>query len=147
MFKAVKNASAILAFASISSAVLARPSVQFFPQAGSTKPFSPAVRVGNVVYISGVVGTGADGSLPADFTAQARNTMENVAARLKLAGASLDDVYKCSVAMTDMNNWAAFNEVYVKYFKPGRFPVRMAMGVDSLRGPAVEVQCEAFLRK
>jgi len=69
--------------------------------------------------------------------------MDAIAAELKLAGASMDDVYKCSVALTDMKNWDSFNAVYVKYFKPERLPVRMAIAVVSLGGAAVEVQCEA----
>jgi len=122
-----------------------KTTVQYVPKPGSTKPFSPAVRVGDIVYVSGAVGYGADGSLPADFTTQARNTMDNVAAELKLAGATMDDVYKCQVALTNMDNWADFNTVYATYFKVGRLPVRMALGVVSLGGPAVEVQCEAAL--
>jgi len=59
----------------------------------------------------------------------------------------MDDVYKCSVALTDMNNWDAFNAEYVKYFRPDRLPVRMAIGVVSLGGAAVEVQCEAAVAR
>ncbi|KRB82722.1 hypothetical protein ASE00_11860 [Sphingomonas sp. Root710] len=130
-----------------SHAGASEPSVQYFPQPGSTKPFSPAVRVGDFVYVSGAVGYAADGSLPADFSVQAANTMDKIAAQLKLAGATMDDVYQCHVALINMDDWAAFNEVYKKYFKPNRYPVRMAIGVSSLRGPAVEVQCEAFVGK
>jgi 2-iminobutanoate/2-iminopropanoate deaminase len=119
------------------------PPVKYFPHPGGPKPFSSAVKVGNLVYISGAGGRAADGTLPADFSAQAANTMDAIAAELKLAGATMDDVYKCNVALTDMNNWDAFNAVYVKYFKPKRLPVRMAIGVVSLGGYAVEVQCEA----
>jgi enamine deaminase RidA (YjgF/YER057c/UK114 family) len=46
-----------------------------------------------------------------------------------------------------MDNWDAFNAVYTKYFKPDHYPVRMSFGASSLRGPAVEVQCEAHLGK
>ena len=73
--------------------------------------------------------------------------MDAVAKELQLAGATMDDVYKCTIALTDMEDWAAFNTVYEKYFKPDRYPVRMSFGVASLRGPDVEVQCEAYLEK
>ena len=63
------------------------------------------------------------------------------------AGASMNDVYRCTIALTDMTNWDAFNTVYVKYFKPDHFPVRMSFGVTSLGGAAVEVHCEASLQK
>jgi 2-iminobutanoate/2-iminopropanoate deaminase len=121
--------------------------VQYFPHPGSPKPFSSAVRVGNLVFVSGTTGFAADGSLPADFSTQATNTMNALTVELKLAGASMDDVYKCGVALTDMDNWAAFNTVYKTYFKTDRLPVRMAIGVSSLGGAAVEVQCEAALAK
>jgi len=121
----------------------ARPEVEHFPRAG--KPFSSTIRIGSSVYISGVIGTAADGSLPADFVTQATNTMDAVASKMKLAGAAMDDVYKCTIALTNMDDWDAFNSVYVKYFKADRFPVRMSFASPSLGGAAVEVQCEAHL--
>ena len=135
----------ILSIASWSAVFAAGPAVQYHPRAG--KPFSSAVRVGDFVYVSGATGTAADGKLPADFVAQATNAMDAVAKELQLAGASMDDVYKCTIALTDMNNWDAFNTVYLKYFKPDHYPVRMSFGVTSLGGAAVEVQCEAALTK
>jgi len=71
--------------------------------------------------------------------------MSNVANELKLAGAGMNDVFKCDVSLTDMKNWPAFNAVYQTFFRPGAYPVRMATGVASLvKGAAVEVQCEAW---
>jgi 2-iminobutanoate/2-iminopropanoate deaminase len=137
---------AILSIASLSSiAAAAEPTISHFPRPG--KPFSSAVRIGDMVFVSGVTGKAADGSMPADFTAQATNAMDGVAAELKLAGATMDDVYKCLIALTDMNDWDAFNAVYVKYFKPGQYPVRMSLGITSVGGAAVEVQCEAYVGK
>jgi enamine deaminase RidA (YjgF/YER057c/UK114 family) len=135
----------MVAIASCSWVVAAEPAIQYHPRAG--KPFSSAVRVGDFVYVSGATGTAADGTLPTDFVTQATNAMNAVAKELQLAGASMDDVYRCTIALTDMNNWDAFNTVYVKYFKPDRYPVRMSFGVTSLGGAAVEVQCEAHLQK
>ncbi len=125
----------------------AEPAIRYFPHPGTPKPFSSAVKVGNLVYVSGVTGIAADGTWPADFSIQAANAMDALASELKLAGATLDDVYKCNIALTDMTNWAAFNTVYARYFKHERLPVRMAVGVTSLGGAAVEVQCEAALAK
>lgn len=136
---------AIASLAAVSSVIAAEPVVQHYPRPG--KPFSSAVRVGNNVYVSGATGAAADGKYPDDFSTQATNAMDAVAKELKLAGATMDDVYRCTIALTDMNNWDAFNVVYVKYFKPDHFPVRMSFGVTSLGGAAVEVQCEARLKK
>jgi 2-iminobutanoate/2-iminopropanoate deaminase len=145
MPNAIRTGLAILSIAFGSSAIAAEPAIQHYPRAG--KPFSSAIRVGNFVYVSGATGTAADGTLPSDFVTQATNSMDAVAKELKLAGASMDDVYRCTIALTDMNNWDAFNTVYVKYFKTDRYPVRMSFGVTSLGGAAVEVQCEAHLEK
>lgn len=52
------------------------------------------------------------------------------------------------LSLSDMKNWSAFNQIYVKYFKPGRFPVRMASGASGLaKGAAVEVECQAYVEK
>jgi lysine/arginine/ornithine transport system substrate-binding protein len=127
----------------LASAAPALPAPQYFPRAN--KPASYAVRVGDNVYISGVTGQAADGTLPADFTAQATNAMDGVVNELKLAGATVDDVYKCQIALVNMDNFDAFNAVYRKYFKPDRLPARMSWGVTTLGGSAVEVQCEAHI--
>jgi 2-iminobutanoate/2-iminopropanoate deaminase len=123
----------------------AQADVQYYPRAG--KPFSSAVRIGRNVYISGVVGTAADGTMPTDFTTQATNTMDAVASNMKIAGASMDDVYKCTIVLTNMANWSSFNTVYLKYFKADRFPVRMSFASPDLRNADVEVQCEAYIGK
>jgi len=136
---------ATLAGALVATSVSAETAKTYYPRAG--KPFSSAVKIGDYVYVSGAAGAGADGTFPADFTTQATNTMNALAAEFKLAGATMDDVYRCTVLLTNMDNWAAFNGVYMKYFKEGRYPVRMALGVADLRGAAVEVQCEAHVGK
>ncbi len=145
MSNVIRTTLASLLIASFSPLVTAGPAIQYHPRAG--KPFSSAVRVGDFVYISGVVGAASDGTFPTDFVTQATNTMNAVAKQLQLAGASMDDVYRCTIALTDMDNWEAFNAVYTKYFKADHYPVRMSFGVTSLRGAAVEVQCEAHLGK
>lgn len=132
-----------IAWFSIAFAV--SPAVEFHPRPG--KPYSSAVRIGNIVYVSGATGAASDGTLAADFATQAANAMDAVARELQLAGASMDDVYKCTIALTNMDDWSTFNTVYLKYFKPDHYPVRMSFGVTSLGGAAVEIQCEAYLGK
>ena len=107
-------------------------------------PYSPAVRVGDIVYLSGVIGTRDDGTLPAGMEAQSRQTMDNIGAMLKRAGRSWDDVFKCTVMIEDMQEWQAFNRVYVTYFKPDRLPARSSFGADGLAlGALIEVECLA----
>jgi 2-iminobutanoate/2-iminopropanoate deaminase len=125
--------------------VSAQETVQYLRRSGSTAPFSPVVRVGNVLYLSGQIGAGPDGRLPPEFGAQARQTMENVSATLKDAGSSYDDVFKCTVMLTDMSHWEEFNKIYVTYFKPERLPARSAIGASALaRGAMIELECAAY---
>jgi len=107
-------------------------------------PFSAAVRVHGILYLSGQIGLAPDGTLAADFPTQARQTMDNVGAALREAGASFDDVFQCRVMLADMSHWEDFNKVYVGYFKPERLPARSAMGANGLaRGAQVELECLA----
>ena len=145
MFKLPLATLAVLSSALATPAV-ATPDMLFFP-AETGRPFSAAVRAGNSVYVSGAIGAAPDGTLPGDFSAQATNAMQAVADRLKLAGASMNDVYRCNVSLSDLKNVLAFNAVYVKYFKPDRLPVRVAVGVNGLaQSAAVEVACEAYVQ-
>ena len=108
-------------------------------------PFSDAVRVGHMLYLSGQIGTDAAfGLVPGGMKAEARQTMENVRRVLERHGSSLDRVVKCTVMLADMSEWGAFNEVYVGYFRKDRLPARSALGANGLAlGARVEVECWA----
>ena len=152
MRKALLAAAAAMSLCGAAAA--SRPPVEHYPpdealqaaaRAGGFRlPFSSAVRVGDILYISGVIGTGDDGALPPGMEAQARRAMDNIGAMLKRAGRSFDDVFKCTVMVEDMKQWQAFNAVYMTYFKPDRLPARSAFGADGLAlGALVEVECLA----
>jgi len=120
---------------------------RYFKSAVPNAPFSAAVRVGDIVYLSGSIGLGADGKLPAEFTDQVRQTMTNVAATLAQTGLGYDDVFKCTVMLADMSRWEEFNKIYVTYFKPERLPARSAIGANGLaRGAQIELECLARAR-
>jgi reactive intermediate/imine deaminase len=110
-------------------------------------PFSEAVRVGDVLYLSGKLGTDGSGKVvPGGIAAETRQTMENVKAALERCGSSLNHVVKATVMLADMNEWAEMNTVYVTYF-PDHFPARSAMGVNGLaRGARVEIEVIAVLK-
>jgi 2-iminobutanoate/2-iminopropanoate deaminase len=115
---------------------------------GQRLPFSNAVRAGDTVYLSGALGIGADGKLPAGMEAQARQTMDNIAATLKSAGLGWGDVVKCTVMLDNMADWPAFNTIYRTYFPDGKFPARSAFGADGLAlGALLEVECIAYAGK
>ena len=115
------------------------------PLQGRAAPFSEAVRVGDILFLSGQIGMRADGKLPATFEGQARQTMENIGATLKQRGLGWGDVVKCTVFIADMKNWPAFNAVYVPYFPAGKLPARSAVGANGLAlGALLELECLAY---
>lgn len=121
--------------------------VEYFKSSIPNAPFSAAVRVGQVVYLSGQIGISDDGTLPAQFTEQARQTLSNLGSALQQAGLGFDDIFKCTVLLADMSHWEDFNKIYVSYFKAGRLPARSAVGVNGLaRGAQVELECLARAR-
>ena len=145
----MKVLAAVLSVVVASSALAQAPApaVEYFPAPalqGRPAPFSSAVRVGDVLYLSGAIGIPPDGKLPETFDAQAKQTMENIGAALKARGAGWGDVFKCTVFIADMKNWPAFNAVYVPYFQPGKLPARSAVGVSGLAlGAQLELECLA----
>ena len=115
-----------------------------FAGASATAPLSQYVRVGETIYLSGILGTGPDGTLaPGGIAAETRQALTNVRAALDKSGATLDDVVKCTVFLVDMQEWAAMNEVYATFFVRHK-PARSAIGVSGLaRNGRVEIECLA----
>ncbi len=108
-------------------------------------PFSEAVRVGSMIYLSGQIGAlpGATQTVPGGIQAETRQTLENIQASLERYGSSMDRVVKCTIMIDDMAEWPAMNEVYAEFF-PGPKPARSAFGADGLAlGAAVETECWA----
>ena len=114
-------------------------------RSGPALPFSEAVRVGDMLYLSGQLGT-LPGTLqlaPGGIAGEARQALENVRSVLERHGATLEDVVKCTVMIDDIDEWDAFNAVYVTFF-PGPKPARSAFGAEGLAlGAAVELECWA----
>jgi 2-iminobutanoate/2-iminopropanoate deaminase len=121
------------------------------PAAKAAKlPFSQAVRVGDVLYLSGALGNipGTRELVSGGIEAQARQTMENIGAVLKQNGLSFDAIFKCTVMLADMSKWEDFNKIYLTYFNPDRLPARSAFGANGLAiGAQVEVECWAYAPK
>jgi 2-iminobutanoate/2-iminopropanoate deaminase len=111
-------------------------------------PFADAVRVGDMLFLSGQLGVN-----PATFKlvkggigAETHQIFANIKKVLAASGAGLDDVVKCTVMRADIAEWPAFNDIYVTYF-PGDKPARSAFGANGLAlGGRVEVECWAALR-
>ncbi len=135
----------------VAHAAPSRPAIEHFPAAplgpGQPAPFASAVRVGDMLYLSGQTGD-VDGKLREGFEAQARQSMENIGAILKQHGLGFGDVVKCLVLIADMKKWPAFNDIYMPYFPAGKLPARSAVGANGLaQGALVEVECMAYAGK
>jgi 2-iminobutanoate/2-iminopropanoate deaminase len=121
------------------------------PEASAARlPFSQAVQVGDVLYLSGALGNkrGTREVVPGGIAAETRQTMDNIGAVLAANGLGFDDVFKCTVMLADMDKWEDFNKVYVTYFKTGRLPARSAFGASALAlGAQVELECWAYAGK
>ena len=108
-------------------------------------PFSDAVRVGDMLYLSGQLGNipGTTQLVPGGIQGESRQAMENIKAILERNGSSLDQVVKCTVMIADIAEWPKFNEVYVTYF-PGHKPARSAFAAAGIAfNGRVEVECWA----
>ena len=110
-------------------------------------PFSSAVRVGDLLFLSGVMGTKPEGGGLVDggIEGQTRQALENVKAALALAGATMEDVAKCTVFLTDAANFAAMNTVYREFFPAAAPPARSTVAVAALVVPnaLIEIECTA----
>lgn len=113
---------------------------------GLDLPFSSAVRVDNMLYLSGVIGNipGTMNLAEGGIEGETRQTMDNISAVLSQFGSSLDQIVKCTVFLADIAEWNAANEVYKTYFKTP--PARSALGANGLAlGARVEIECFAVV--
>jgi len=110
-------------------------------------PFSEAVRVGDMLYLSGQLGVDESRKIvPGGIGPETRQTMENIKATLERYGSSLDLIIKATVMMADMKEWPEMNKIYVTYF-PNHLPARSAFGATGLAlGARVEIECIALVK-
>ncbi|MCR5273286.1 MAG: RidA family protein [Lachnospiraceae bacterium] len=106
-------------------------------------PYSQAIKVNGMVFCSGQIPVNpATGEVPEGITAQAKQSCENVKAIMEEAGTSLEKVVKTTCFLADIADFAAFNEVYGKYFtgKPARSCVAVK---DIPKGVLCEIEAIA----
>ena len=108
-------------------------------------PYSQGMVLGSTVYCSGQIPVDpASGQIPEGIAAQAEQSCKNVAAVLEAAGSSLEKVVKTTCFIADMGDFAAFNEVYAKYFVSK--PARSCCAVKTLpKGVLCEIEAVAAL--
>lgn len=108
-------------------------------------PFSDAVRVGNLLFVSGQLGVDENLRLvPGGIRAETKAALDHVRRIVEANGSSMDRMVKCTCMLADMAEWPQMNEVYVTYFPQDRLPARSAFGAGDLAlGGRVEIECIA----
>ena len=128
------------------TACAGKQEVEFRPLPNAPGPFSEAVRVEDMLYLSGAIGTDSSGKVVAGgIGPETRQTMENIKATLARNNLTMTNVVKCTVMLADIKEWPAMNEVYRTYF-PGPKPARSAFaGTGLALNARVEIECLAAI--
>lgn len=150
LLRMLRSATLVVASLALATACAARPTPApepefIHPDGPPANPFSPAVRVGNLVFVSGTLGTTGTGLtlVPGGITPETRQVMENIKRTLGAAGLGMDRLVKCTAFLADLKEWPAMNEVYRSYFTNGKYPARAAVQATLLNGARVELECVA----
>ena len=112
-------------------------------------PFSDATVVNGIIYLSGSIGTLPDGSVVSGgIVAETRQTMMNIKNRLEKMGGSMDDIFKCTCMLADIEDWPLMSQEYKKFFNPDKLPARSAFAGSGLAlGAKLEIECMAIKRE
>ena len=147
--KLVLNLLAITAFLFTQTTFAGKVDVEYLARSSDMQlPFSEAVRVGHMLYLSGQIGIDPATSKLAEggITGETRQTLENIKASLEKYGSSMAEVVKCTVYLADIKEWADMNKVYVTYF-PTNPPARSALGTSGLAlDSRTEIECMATVQ-
>jgi len=132
------------------SAAFAQKQVINAPNARPGGVLSSAVRVGDIVFLSGALGTkpGGGGLAEGGIQGQTRQALENIKASAALAGNTMEDIAKCTVFLTNVADFQAMNQVYREFF-PANPPARTTVAVAGLvvEGAVIEIECIAAAKK
>jgi len=112
---------------------------------GAIGPYSQGICIGNVIYTSGQIPINIKtGEIPLDIKEQAFYSLSNVKAILEANGATMSDIVKTTVFITDISNFSAINEVYATFFE-GSFPARSCVEVAKLpKDAGIEIEAIAI---
>src|SRR3954462_14927548 len=107
-------------------------------------PYSPGMKFGNLVFVSGQAGRDpATGNIAESVEAQTEQVLKNIATILEAAGTSMQHVIRCGVFLVDMKEFPRMNEVYARVFGSHR-PARTTVEVSGLPGDGLRVEIDAI---
>lgn len=110
----------------------------------SPNPFSLGVKANGFLFVSGQIGKEPTGKIAEGFSAQVRQAMENLKLIIEAAGASMNQVVKVTIYVTDITRMPELNSIYREYF-PEALPARAAMEISKL-GLGAEVEIDAIVQ-
>ncbi len=142
---AVVAMAALLAGATSSLAAQAQKQVIPIPGRAPNPVLSPVIKVGDMLYLSGQLGTvPGQGLVPGGIEAETRQTLENIKQLVEAAGSAMDRVVKCTVFLADIGDFQAMNSVYRTFF-PADPPTRSTVAVAGLvLNARIEIECLAL---
>jgi len=112
-------------------------------------PYNQAIKAGNFVYCSGQIAINPSSNQIdcfGDIKGETIQVLKNLKAVLNASGASLEDVIKTTIFLTDLNNFQIVNDIYSEFFKNEPSPARACVEVSSLpKGVLIEVDCVAYI--
>jgi 2-iminobutanoate/2-iminopropanoate deaminase len=118
----------------------------YFTDPNVIGPYTPAVKVGDMLFVSGQIAMkpGTTEFAGDDIESQVRQVLENIKTQLQKAGYEMTDVVQCTVYLRDMNDFAKMNQIYGSYFVQGRAPTRTTVEVSNLpRNAKIEITAVA----
>ncbi|MEM8982669.1 MAG: RidA family protein [Pseudomonadota bacterium] len=118
--------------------------VAFVDPSDGAAPYSRTVRVGQTVYISGVLGSRDGRLVEGGIGPETDQALSNIESALADHGASLSNIVKCQVFLADIGEFQAMNDVYKARLQPPR-PARTTVAVDLVAGARIEIDCIAAL--
>lgn len=108
-------------------------------------PFSKAVRAGDFLFVSGVLAMDAQANIvEGDVQVQTRAILERVAATLAECGSGMEQVVRVTVWLSNLDDFASFNEEYAKHWPPGGLPARSCVQAGLYKGAKVEIEVQAY---
>ncbi|HUF51682.1 MAG TPA: Rid family detoxifying hydrolase [Longimicrobiales bacterium] len=139
----------LLLIACAATACASAPTRQVVAPAGATTiaPYSPGIRSGDLLFLSGQIGMTGGALVPGGIAAETRQALANMRTILDAAGLTPADVLKCTVFLVDMAEYEAMNAAYGDFFREAP-PARSAVAVAALpRNARVEIECISRARQ